>query len=524
MFSPFTCEHPRKIHNPYLDKWMYVPCGKCDLCRVRHSLSWVSRLEQERACHPYCIFGTLTYSEDNLPTFDLIPDVGFVESRTGELLEFKEYEDYIDTKSLRFIDKRGCLPYAKVEDAQMFIKRLRAAVTLGKRKGFPDSTDRQEDRYIRYFLVSELGETTFRPHFHFILFTSSKWFSEHAAGLVSSCWRVDGRDPDSKELGIIDAQNVCTSSSSYVASYLNCYTNSPLIYRHKRFRPFAIFSKSPALGSLPQSGKEIKRLFDSGSVTFDLYRRETNKIDKIPLPKSIYSRLYPKVTGFDRFSSDGLSELYCFSPDLTQVSYKDFRDFVRQRCQGFNDGLARYFKYICFHLTESESSLHQIFCILRRFQLQCRIFNISPFQYYNKILKFYQDLDYSRLKDYYLYYEDYSKYHGSTEMLLADGVFFDYLKEFGNSISDFYRESVVSYLNGFGYDENACSVSDFLLSVDMENNLDFVSSVSRSRKIVNDSRKKKAKNEYLEFRQKDSNFIDYLKVYHGLSEYNEGIG
>lgn len=109
-------------------------------------------------------------------------------------------------------------------------------------------------------------------------------------------------------------------------------------------------------------------------------------------------------------------------------------------------------------------------------------------------------------------------------MLLADGVFFDYLKEFGNSISDFYRESVVSYLNGFGYDENACSVSDFLLSVDMENNLDFVSSVSRSRKIVNDSRKKKAKNEYLEFRQKDSNFIDYLKVYHGLSEYNEGIG
>lgn len=63
----FVCEHPLRVYNKYTRTYETVPCGKCNVCRNRRSASWVDRLEIERKAHKYCVFFTLTYSEEFVP-------------------------------------------------------------------------------------------------------------------------------------------------------------------------------------------------------------------------------------------------------------------------------------------------------------------------------------------------------------------------------------------------------------------------------------------------------------------------
>lgn len=523
--NQFACQNPQKVKNPYTGDWLYVPCGKCALCKSKRAAHWTERLEFERSCHPYCLFGTLTYNEDFLPKVYLTDD-GFLDGRSGELIPFNEIQDYVDTDSIKFVRSRGFLPVGDVRDTQLFIKRLRERIRVGKSSGCPDSIDRPEDRYCRYFLVNEFGPSTFRPHYHFLIFTASKWFAEHAKSIVSACWSTDNRYSDSKELGIVDVQNVQTSASAYVASYLNSFTDLPRLFQFPAFRAFKIFSKHPPLGTLLPSSKEIQALFDSGSPKMSVYRRKSNDFVETPIPKGLCSRLYPKVTGFDKFSYDVLTGLYSLPSDISQSSFEAFRELARRRSKMFNDGVADYFKYIFKNLSETESSLHQIFSCLRRVNLQSRIFGVSVRQYFDKIYAFYSNQDYQRLSDFYKYYEDYSKDYSCSNMLLNDRIHLDFLTKSFKDSDNIYPELIIE-LKNYGYDEDLCTPLDFLESISPETDFNYVSAVSKANKCIQDSCKKKAKNDYLEHRKMDAEFKQFLINYHsknGLSEYNEGVG
>lgn len=97
-----------------------VPCGKCYVCRSRNQNSWYVRLKEEMKVATSCYFVTLTYSDDNIPR-----------------------------------DENG-VPVVSSRDVQLFFKRLRSKLPKGQK--------------IKYFLCSEYGPQTFRPHYHFILF------------------------------------------------------------------------------------------------------------------------------------------------------------------------------------------------------------------------------------------------------------------------------------------------------------------------------------------------------------------
>ena len=90
------------------------PCGKCLNCRARSRQEWVFRLRMEYKSSNFGLFVTLTYSDEHLP--------------------------------LDGVCKR---------DIQLFLKRLR--------KNF-------NSQALRYFIVSEYGDHTFRPHYHALLF------------------------------------------------------------------------------------------------------------------------------------------------------------------------------------------------------------------------------------------------------------------------------------------------------------------------------------------------------------------
>lgn len=96
-----------------------VGCGKCIACRVNRRREWTLRLCHEEVFSDSAFFVTLTYDEDHIP-FDV----------NGNMA-------------------------VSVDDVQRFMKRLRKACP-GYR--------------IRYFLNSEYGPETGRPHYHALIF------------------------------------------------------------------------------------------------------------------------------------------------------------------------------------------------------------------------------------------------------------------------------------------------------------------------------------------------------------------
>lgn len=108
------------------------PCGKCLNCRARSRQEWVFRLRQEYLSCNFGLFVTLTYDDEKLP-----PDG------------------------------------VSVRDVQLFIKRLRK---------------HWKARAFRYYLVSEYGDHTFRPHYHGLFFFAIDR-TDQIYDIISDSWQ-----------------------------------------------------------------------------------------------------------------------------------------------------------------------------------------------------------------------------------------------------------------------------------------------------------------------------------------------
>ena len=111
-------------------QYVYVPCGTCEQC-VRLKQSYLVQRSMLEAMDNYLFFGTLTYSDEFLPTVDI----------NGI------YHHYADGRHF-----------------QNMMKRLR------KSDFFRKFNDDEGNCHIKYLYVSEYGSRKHRPHFHFILF------------------------------------------------------------------------------------------------------------------------------------------------------------------------------------------------------------------------------------------------------------------------------------------------------------------------------------------------------------------
>ena len=104
-----------------------VPCGKCGACISNRVNDWKFRLRVQQEVSP-SFFVTLTYDDEHLPPYG--------------------------------VDK---------EEVQRFFKRLRHVLPPFK-----------------YYLISEYGPHTFRPHYHFIIYLDSDWDMVHDT--ICSTW------------------------------------------------------------------------------------------------------------------------------------------------------------------------------------------------------------------------------------------------------------------------------------------------------------------------------------------------
>lgn len=169
--------------------YIYVPCGKCAACLSKRRSEWSFRLFQEVRNSESCYFITLTYDD--------------------EYLKYKVLED------------TGCLvPVVNKRDVQLFLKRLRKSIEPFK---------------IRYFLVSEYGPKTYRPHYHMLLFNFPNLLKSKLDAILTDAWSN----------GFIRVDPVSDARVNYVTSY--CLDSSTL--PEVLDKNFMLCSRRPGLGS-----------------------------------------------------------------------------------------------------------------------------------------------------------------------------------------------------------------------------------------------------------------------------------
>lgn len=402
-----SCCNPKRVYNKYLGEYLWVGCGECSICKNRKASKWTFRLEQERLLHPYSFFVTLTYDEMHLPRLFL--DGAFIEGKATLLQDpnrpdcpefFLDYNYDIDwpqeDKDLFGSFLVDGVPYVSKTDIQLFHKRLN--------KWFFDNVT-QKYKNFRYFLVSEYGSTTLRPHYHAIYFVDSAEVASRLSEGINICWKY----------GRIDCQAVESSASAYVSGYVNKSADLPSFYKSLPFRSFILCSRNPALGIGNQSNESLQEIFYSSTPKVLVRGAKDTQFKFVPLLSSLENRVFPKCCFFGSVSDSVRVQLYGISERFGR--YKRFTDFLESlkfHLKNFFEDAIENFSEFFFTLDSivdnfSEEGLNRIrrlYYVSKRVLNNCLSFNVSLTFYVKKICDFYCNKEYEVLKEFYQLQQD----------------------------------------------------------------------------------------------------------------------
>lgn len=328
------CQNPRMVVNKYTHEPVVASCGSCPSCILRRSGIQTNLLTSYSAQFRYVYFVTLTYAPCFLPTLEVstietctddiadvpcVPNIddldagdpntylfGFrsvprsasvkLKSSTVERT-FKDPEirfSYpMKPKDLLFIlgkinhNVPNRIPYVCNRDLDLFLKRLRSY--------YPDEK-------LRYYAVSEYGPTSFRPHWHLLLFSNSERFSQTVLENVSKAWSY----------GRCDASLSRGFAAPYVASYVNSFVALPDFFTQmpKVVRPKSFHSIGFTESNLFPRKVRITEIDAVADKCLDGVRVERNGYFRTIKPTWPYLlRLFPRFSDAIRKSSSNIHQL-----------------------------------------------------------------------------------------------------------------------------------------------------------------------------------------------------------------------
>lgn len=366
------CQHPRTVVNKYTHEPVVVSCGTCPSCILRRSAVQTNLLTTYSAQFRYVYFVTLTYAPRFLPTLkvsvietctddiadvSVVPDIRDLDARDPNTYLFgfrsvprsasvklknstveRTFKDpeirfsypmkpkellSILNKVKHYVPNR--IPYVCNRDLDLFLKRLRSY--------YPDEK-------LRYYAVSEYGPTSFRPHWHLLLFSNSERFSETVLENVSKAWSY----------GRCDASLSRGFAAPYVASYVNSfvslpdfYTQMPKVVRPKSFHSIGFtesnlfprkvrIAEVDAVADKCLNGVRVERnghfrtIKPTWSYLFRLFPRFSDAIRKSP--SSIYQLLFAAFTAPGRVIRSGCADIGC--DPFSESSKQSILSFCKQ--------------------------------------------------------------------------------------------------------------------------------------------------------------------------------------------------
>lgn len=240
------CINPRNVHcpgSPYRQPgYIQVPCGKCIECKIQYQNAWMIRLIEEAKCHKYVCMVTLTYNEASVPYY-----------------RFKNG------------DKKYRSVYAR--HVQDWIKRFRT--------NYDRSHKIPLSKKFKYFITSEYGPKTFRPHYHAIFYGLDKF----AIAPLLNDWR--------KRFGFVHVswipqydEKQLINKMRYVAKYCSKGEfECPYVEQGYVAKTFHLVSKRLGYGYLNKLAKH--HLVTSAHKYLKRYGLSDNDLDEI-LSKRVY--------------------------------------------------------------------------------------------------------------------------------------------------------------------------------------------------------------------------------------------
>lgn len=344
------CFHPRKVTNKYTHETLFVRCGTCPSCLVHRSNIQCALISNMSSHFKYAYFFTLTYSDEFVPRVSLevvercgaeseidaymsdsdprhlpyddskyqiaatylprsgcfrVHDSGRVRdfSETEDSYQFlhtfsgKEIRDLLVTSNGRYDFARKCVVFPSIDecrnevfvlnpyDQNLFFKRLRKLIA------------EKYDEKICYYLVSEYGGRTYRPHWHGLLFFNSDSLTSSICELVSKSWSY-GRTDCSLSRG---------SAAGYVASYINSFVDLPDFFnRHKEIKPKSYHSKGLSVNKLFRQSSDISEIQEVAASCFDGFSIPINGEYVTVKPSRAYEHtVFPRIS--DSISSNPYS-------------------------------------------------------------------------------------------------------------------------------------------------------------------------------------------------------------------------
>lgn len=382
-----SCEHPRLVFNKYLNKHILVSCGKCVVCRGLQNARWCQRLEMESSHHRYTLFGTLTYPESCVPTVDLNNYVSF--SPTFEK-SVKQSQDFV---SLR----KGIIQVFDYADFSNFMKRLRTYIF--RHYGIKAN--------LRFFCAPEYGPTTFRPHFHYLLWFDDPRLFKVIKDCIFHSWLTEGHRAQSLSqfLKYNRHEFVRGNAASYVAGYLHCTADLPPVLFEPEFVPKHHCSLQPSIGEFGLSDVQVQRL-SSGDIGELSYKRTNdNRLQFVSVWRSLESRLFPRCVGFSLLPARDRISLYKCPYEVAD-SCSQFAEWVYSRRNAMA-GFAWLFWQVYLYVREEPLSLEdktfvsfcrRVYYLSRRVHLFCisRKIDFSDFEKF--VDAYYVRKDYNCLK------------------------------------------------------------------------------------------------------------------------------
>lgn len=305
MYKDFLhCYHPRKIRNRNGD-FITVSCGCCPACLARMSKKASYQCALHEQDFKYCMFVTLTYSNENIPLLRLEEF-----QNNGELSSFYKMYDvtarlqqaqtiignfianatvsrtYVSEIRSKFHYFGNDIPYLSRYDAQCFLKRFRKHL-----KKFTDEK-------VSYYLVGEYGPVHFRPHFHVLFYFDSEAILQNFGEILRASWTL-GRFDYSKSRG---------KCSTYVAQYVNSNNSVPRIYQDRSIRPFCLHSQKFAQRFYQAQKAQI---YEAENFRFtDIVRAVGVSVSSTHAWRSLVSAFFPKCRGYNLLSPAELTYSY----------------------------------------------------------------------------------------------------------------------------------------------------------------------------------------------------------------------
>ncbi len=296
-------------------KIIAFPCGHCVECVKKYQNDWMLRLDDEATQWRTMMFATLTYSNGRIPFVriagDKLVDYRYYFMKRIAALPYKErsrykddtsgFYDYLFPERIATTDSL-LVPYADISDIQKFMKRLR--ITFFRHEGRPLEC--------KYFICSEYGPNTLRPHYHMILFCNEheyliqKYIKEcYDLGNVHDIHRITSY----KDRGVLDAMRYVSKYTSKPAEFENPYVVAGAIPKPRRL-------SSKGLGDhkrqeIKQAAYDYRAKYDADGYTPEFIEGYLHLTDimkdgfKYGCPKYWRDVIFPQITVEDTRIENG---------------------------------------------------------------------------------------------------------------------------------------------------------------------------------------------------------------------------